>query len=204
MKLSKISILPNQAPAEKCRRGFTLVECVLALALGALLLIPLTIALNIYLQNFEEGSEQSELMQHARVAFSRIAREARYADSLVEARIGRLEFNTTTLEDADAGTIERIAYQLAGGALNRSVNGLPSPSGQAVAGTQTAANTLTLVQVNSFVNTPLKLDGAENLVPMVIPPDNIANAVAVRTQMNLADNDLDILSISTVVKLRNK
>ena len=108
------------------KKGITLIEAVLALALVALILASLTGILNVSLKSWRMGSERDEVIQNGRVAMDRIISDLRYAVSISRFRQAILEFDTVYLENED-DYAETISYYKSGTGLYRSVDGQANP-----------------------------------------------------------------------------
>ena len=59
--------------------GLTLFEYIFALTVGVLILLPMGMGFRLALKNWEMSQEETELVQHARVAMARITSDLRYA-----------------------------------------------------------------------------------------------------------------------------
>jgi prepilin-type N-terminal cleavage/methylation domain-containing protein len=64
-----MSQFPNRAV---CRRGVTILELLIALAISAMLLVATAVAVDASLRAYQANQEQSSLMQRARIAIDRI------------------------------------------------------------------------------------------------------------------------------------
>ncbi|UCD49059.1 MAG: prepilin-type N-terminal cleavage/methylation domain-containing protein [Phycisphaerales bacterium] len=62
--------------------GFTMVECLIGLAISAMLLTALTVAFNASIINFRENEKMFESVNNARQALTRMTSELRTADSV--------------------------------------------------------------------------------------------------------------------------
>ena len=111
---------------DNSRRGMTLIEAVLSLALIALILVSLTNVLNVSLKAWRLSGRDDDLIQNARVAMERMTSDIRYAVAISEFSGGALEFSTRYVEDEDDQT-EVIRYYKSGSGLYRSVDGEENP-----------------------------------------------------------------------------
>ncbi|MBL7170470.1 MAG: prepilin-type N-terminal cleavage/methylation domain-containing protein [Candidatus Omnitrophica bacterium] len=168
--------------AEKRNRGITLIEVILALALGALILASLTGILNISLKSWELSEESNELIQIGRVAMERIMSDIRYAVSLSTFSGGVLEFDTKYLDEDD--DVETIKYEKSGSDINRSVKE-NSNYGQA----NPIAN-----YVDSFGITLLRANGTST------PQAN--QAASVKIDLTLVSGD-ETFEITSTAHMRN-
>jgi len=187
----------------KCS-GFTLLETVLALAIGALVVISLSNLFQVSLASWEQSMDRSELLQHTRVALQRITMELRYATELVDTRStpNTLTFNTVNLEDDDSG-VEEISYYIDQPVenLHRSVDG---GGGQFVAGNSSFwSGQPGDVNVVMLWVGPMKWDGAGGSLVYLNPWDPITDATAVEISMTLQDRDYSPITLTTMVTLRN-
>ena len=178
-------------------KSVTLVELLLALTLGAVLLAPVTLALQVGLKTWKETKESDELVQQMRIAMSRITMELKYATELIQADT-TLEFDTVYLLDGTPDT-ERIRYRQSGNYLYRSQESGPE---FAIAGANESYTKIP-VDVISFTVVPLKSDGS-SLGGMTIPPELLSDADAVQIFLTMADKDGDQLSLTNLVLLRNQ
>lgn len=183
----------------KCKshdRAVTLIELILALALGALILASLTTVFRTGWQSWNEDNERSEFIQHARVAMWRITDDLRYAkslDQLASGSSGNLQFTTKNLPDT--GAIRVIRYEVADSELKRIEQGTSSK----IAGSSSEG-----INVTALNSTPLKIDiDTGNLVALV-GGDSPGDAIAVRVELTLQDADGDSFTVISTAKLRNK
>lgn len=175
----------------------------MAMTLGTVMLIPMAISLKSTLQEWGEHGERNELIQHARLAMMKMTRELKYAEVLLQATSAThsyLEFTTTYLVDADAGTENVLYYRLNGNeVLYRQVDG---GSAYMVAGIpNTMTNTVTFAKVDSLEIIPLKDDGSGNLIVLGASP--LSAAIAVQLNLVMSDEDGQAVAVSSLVKMRN-
>jgi len=97
----------------KIRRGFTIVEMLMALAILAMILSAVAIAMHASLQNYGENMEIAELTQTARVVLNRMMSEIRTADAIDSAS----QRFTIIPPQPDPGNLTEIEYVLDGGVL---------------------------------------------------------------------------------------
>jgi len=180
----------------------------MALALGILLLVPLSVGLKSSLGTWKNSNERDESIYNLRMAMHRMTTELRYATKLLQAEspaASSLEFETTTLLDSDPGTTETVwFYRWAGnGVLFRKVDygsGYPAgfPQSCNLAGFPSGP-----IYVDTLDIIPMKIDGSDNLVPLVIPSDTLDMAVAVQINLTMRDEDQETVTASSLVKMRN-
>ena len=103
------------------KKGVTLIELVLALALIAIILISLTSIFNISLKAWSASGKKTELVQNARIAMERMMSDLRYAVSISQFSDNVLEFDTRYLVNED-DSIETITYYKSGASLYRAVD----------------------------------------------------------------------------------
>jgi len=95
-------------------RGLSLLESVMAVALGAMIFIPLTMAFNVAIKTWDEHAVNDELYQHARVAMDRLTRELRHAIRLVDQEDPQeLKFYTRRDTGTNPWVWEAVRYQKA-------------------------------------------------------------------------------------------
>ncbi len=106
----------------KTRRGFTIAEMLMALAILAMLLSAVAVAMHASLQNYGENMKIAQLTQTARVVLNRMMSEVRTADA-VDSASQRV---TIIPPQPDPGNITEIEYELDEGVLycRRTVSGV--------------------------------------------------------------------------------
>lgn len=174
----------------------TLIELVLALALGALILASLTIVFKTGWQSWKENNEKSELIQHARVAMWRITDDLRYAQQLDELPAsgysGNLQFTTVNLFSDPAV----IRYEVVESELRRIAEEISSK----IAGSSSEG-----ISVTAMDSTPFKLGVSGNLVALDAGAGDVASdAIAVKVDLTLQDADGNSFTLGSTAKLRNK
>ncbi|MCD4699172.1 MAG: type II secretion system GspH family protein [Phycisphaerae bacterium] len=97
----------------KTRRGFTIVEMLMALAILAVLLSAVAVAMHASMHNYGENTEIAELTQTARVVLNRMTSEIRTADA-VDSASQRV---TIIPPQPDPGNLTEIEYELDSGVL---------------------------------------------------------------------------------------
>ena len=184
------------------RGGYSLIEVVLALALGALVLSSLTACFVVSRRQWKKVQYQSQILQHLRIALDRICTELRYADTLTSVGTSVLGFTTTNLIN-DTPDIETIQYSrdMATMSILRNVSTVPG-AWEILAGTPTL-NTPEVVYVGAMNTSAYKLDASNYLVPLDVA-DPLSLAVAVKLRVEVAGTEGESLNIETLVKLRNK
>lgn len=174
-------------------RGFTLLEAMLSIAIGALILASLTVTFKVGKQNWNINSVRSELVQHARIGMSRLTTELRYATQLNQGDTTAIEFDTTVLLDNDDATVETVRYEITGGVLKRTAGGVQKT---------VAGDTVKGIAISFAAVDPVKLDAADNVVPLdVADPLSMAIGVAVTMTVNQPAGN-QALSLKTLVKFR--
>ncbi|MDY7009651.1 MAG: prepilin-type N-terminal cleavage/methylation domain-containing protein [Planctomycetota bacterium] len=103
------------------RRGFTIAEMLIALAILAMILSAVSIAMHASLQNYGENTKIAELTQTARVVLNRMMSEIRTTDA-VDSASQRVSIIPP---QPDPGNLTEIEYELDGGVLycRRTVSG---------------------------------------------------------------------------------
>lgn len=178
--------------------GFTLIEATLALAIGTVLLASLFMIFKIGKASWNTSTEQSELIQHARVAMDRLSYELRYAKGLNQADTNAIEFPTTVLINSDDTNTETVRYEIITATLQRSVDG---GTKQIIAGS-TSGN---LVSAYLSLVQPLKLDASNNLIALTVSdPLSLAVALLVEIKMKNTNNMSQQVVLRTMVNLRDK
>ena len=95
----------------RSRAGLSLFETIMALVLGAMVFLPLTMAFNVAIKVWNEHIINDELHQHARVAMDRLTSELRYAIRIEDSGFpDKLWFRTRNLID-DNWDSELIKYE---------------------------------------------------------------------------------------------
>lgn len=177
----------------QCIKGFTLVELVLALGLSALIIVPMSMAFQLSLGSWEDYDKSSEVLQHGRVALTRMCNELRHAVKLNLYGSGYFEFYTRTLIDSDYAP-ERIRYAINNSLLERSVDG---GSAAILAGSSTNN-----IDVAELELTPYKRNTAGNLVELVYGTDEpdlaCATLVSARITANGSGVNTDMVFESMV------
>jgi len=179
------------------KKGFTLIEVILALTLGALILASLTVIFEISSTNWRQINQKREIIQHARIAMIRLTDELRYTIRLNDSGSPNiLEFYTRKLINDDwsptwmkyeLNTADNLLYRTAGPYS-------PYPI---------AGSTTEYISVTGFNYQPLKIDAGGNLVQL-ITTDPIDKAVAVNIGLTLSDIDGDTFTLETTVMFRNR
>lgn len=184
----------SQVPTGKSK-GFTLLESILAVAISALIMASLTMIFQVTKQSWNKARTHAELIQHARVAMSRLSSELRYATNLTQANTSNIIFDTTVLVDTNEMTTESIRYQVVGNVLRRRVGGgAPyTVAGDAAPGGVVAQ--LTVVQ-------PVKLDASNNVVPLLIS-DPLSLACGLDVELTLQKSS-QAVNVRTLVNFRDK
>ncbi len=102
------------------RRGFTIVEMLMALTILAILLSAVAMAMQAGFQNYGENTKIAQLTQTARVVLNRMMSEIRTADG-VDSSSQRV----TIVPPTNPEGLTKIEYELVGGALycRRTVSG---------------------------------------------------------------------------------
>jgi len=100
-------------PTRRSRRGLTLTEVLIALAILAVLLAAVAGAVQAVLTSYTENARIAEITQTARVVLNRMMREVRTADAL-DSGPQRLTLIPPTNEEG----ITQIEYELVDGALH--------------------------------------------------------------------------------------
>ena len=175
-------------------RGFSLLEVVMAVAIGALLMVSLTTVFQVNKQNWNVNNRRSEMLQHARVAMSRLSTELRYATNLVQADSSTIVFETTELLDMNNSTTETIRYENGGFNIQRSVDG---GTRQIIAGDEKSTG----IQARFSSIVPVKLDVSNNVVPLDVS-DPLSTAIGLQFTMTIQDSSAQQLSVTTMVKFR--
>ena len=187
---------------QKKNKGLSLLEAIMALALGSVLLAAVAMMGILSLKNRDMLNTKGELLHQTRLAVARISAELRYATKLLQAEStphAYLEFETTNLIDADPG-VETIRFSRTSGNayLIRTVDGT---------GTLYLAGipknvTEYITRVTVFEVKPMRVDGGDNLVDLGGSP--LSEAVAVQFALTLEDVDSgETVKVSTMVKMRN-
>ena len=181
-------------------KGISLLETILALALGAVLLASVAMMGVLSLDSRALFNTRGDLSHQARIAVARISAELRYATKLLQAESALhsyLEFETTNLINT-APDVETIFFSRMSPNryLSRQVDG-GDPS--YLAGISEFEGD---VQVIAFDITPMKVDGSDNVVPLGADP--LSEAVAVQFSLTLEDvASGETVTVSTMVKPRN-
>lgn len=177
-------------------KGFTLLEATLGIAISALLLGSLVLVFKVGKSSWNVSNQQSELLQHARIAMTRLSSELRYATGLTQADMLVVEFTTKVLVDSDNSTTETIRYEVVGNTIQRSVN---AGTKQIVAGDSFAGRVI----ARFYSVVPVKLDGGSNVVPLDIL-DPLSMAVGIRVAMSMQDPYSKTVVVSTMANFRDK
>lgn len=183
--------------------GFTLLESLLAMMLGVMVLLPLATAFQISTKGWQKAYEEDELLNHARIAMSRMVSDMRYAVILVQcdSTAGNVTLNiaTRTRENND-WTVEYITYSwVSGNPLKRQVGGESAPS--SLAGLDPPGT----VVVDTFeVSLFKKVSG--NLVAMnLLAGDTLSMAVAVKFDLTMRDTASNrTVTLTSTAKMRNR
>lgn len=184
------------------KRGVTLIELVMALLLGAVIMVPLSMGFSFGLKSWNSNKIKSELIQHARVAMYRMTSELRYAESIVDKRSinNELEFATTHLIDADDG-IENIIYRVESVPfllVRKVMEDSIEISDVEVAGTNFG---YIPVRVTNFTAKPMRIDSSGVLVENVLKP--IEDTVAVQIDLTLECKN-ESITVTSLAKMRNR
>lgn len=209
-------------------RGMTLVEVILALALGAAILAPLTIAFKTSLETWEENKEHSDLLYHARTAMAMMTSELRYAE-FMGTGVSKLDSQTCSgwgkknclvftpirenpenyeVIEYEPGknmfkdylrrrilTVNSAAESLALGAPTNIAGDPSGDSGIIIRGAG-----LEITYYGSDLYGKLELfdltDSSSDY--------SLADTVAVKIELTMDDEDGDSVTLSSLVKLRNK
>jgi len=182
-------------------KAFTLIETALSLLLGAIILTSLAMAMQISSKKWQERVQKNSIMPHARNAMYRMTTELKYATELIRAEeditCGYLEFKTTVLEDENPDEeVILYLYNKSFDLLYRQVDG---SEGQY----PILAGYPSDILVTHCLFTAMKLDGNNNLTPLVRPADPWSLAVAVKIDMTVADGKGHNITLSSLAGMRN-
>lgn len=178
-------------------KGFSLLEVLLAVGISALIMGSLTMIFKVTKQSWNRNNTQSELLQHARVAISRLGAELRYTTNLVQADTSAIVFDTKVLVDSDNTTTETIRYEIAAFVLQRRAGVAGTP--YVVAGDPVIGG----VVAQLFYVQPMKLDASNNVVPLVAG-DPLSIAVALDVQLRMRKGNENMVDVRTLAKFRGK
>jgi len=174
----------------------------MALALGLIIFVPLTVAFNAAVKTWDEHIAMEELYQHGRVAMERITSELRYATHLVDKEdSGKLKFYTRNLIDKNWDpeviwyeTQQIPSYWFDG--LARKQEGDPF---YFIAGGEVSPG----IKINLFIYEVHKVSGGL-FVPLG-DSEPISAADVVKVRLDLAtEDDKYWLTLTSRVQLRNK
>ena len=176
------------------RRGLTLIETVMALMLAGFVFLSLAVFMKVSQQAWSGSSKHSDLVQHARVAMSRIVDDLRYANQWQGyiALPGAWVFATTNLTQGGTAVMG-VQYKLEAGRLRRKINNEPW---QVIAGSEANSN----IQVVSFTPIAYAVDASNNLFIPVLAQD----AKYIEVTIGLRDEYAKEFFLRSGVDLRNK
>lgn len=175
------------------KAGFTLLEATLGVAVGAVLLASLLLVFKVGKHSWNVNNQQSELLQHARIAMARLSSELRYATGLSQASISTIGFPTKVLVNADSATTEVIEYTIVSNTLQRSVDGgvksiLAGDIGRGISAVFTGV-------------VPVKVDVSGNVVPLSLA-DPLSLAVGLEVEMTFQDSYSKSVKVKTMITFR--
>lgn len=182
--------------------GFTLMESLLALALGVMVLLPLATAFQISAQGWQQAYEEDELLNHARIAMSRMVADLRYAvtvNFVVSTGSNvNLTFTTRTRENND-WSVEYIKYTwVSGEPLKRQINSETAPI--ALAGLDPPGT----IVVNAFAVTAYKKVGGNLVALNLLGGDTLSMTVAVQIDLTMQDTASSrTVTLTSLAKMRN-
>jgi len=182
-------------------RGLSLLEMLMACVLSAVILVPVYLSSNLAVQSWDEDSNNSEVLQHARVTMQRIMSELRYSPGIVNRDSPDiLKFYTRTLLNNDWQP-EIITYERkdAGGGMYTLYRNVDAGEENAIAGTSGYIVDDNIV-VSVFEPRYFKIVGTAVQELAVTDPNNLVDLVQVK--LTLAKGAKTV-SLCSRVKLRN-
>lgn len=176
------------------RRGMILLELVMAMTLAVFVLSTMTVFMKISREAWYGSARHSDLLQHARVAMSRIVNDLRYASQWngYSDVLNSWGFSTANLTEGGTA-VTAVQYQLNSGKLLRKTN---VNSWRVVAGSQTSSR----IQVVEFNPGVYAVDGSNNLYAPMFPAD----AKYIVVTLKLRDETGKQFVLRSGVDLRNK
>lgn len=176
------------------KKGFTLLECILAITISALVIASLSVAFKVSMKSWKTLSLRNEAVEQARMAIDKMARELRYADQLIACSWNNLEFQTQYLVDSDEES-ENIAYKSCNemGHLCRSEG---QGMSQQIAGSYSMGHVI-------LEPTAYSVDPMGNLNEISMPPYTNAGAVKLQLTIHFNDPEMQDIIVTTLVALRN-
>jgi len=171
--------------------GFSLVEVVLALSIGALIMSSLVIGFTISLESGSKNYAASEAIQHGRVAMARILADLHHTAKVKEKPTEVFEIFTRQLVDDDwAPEVVRYEFSAANAIVLRSVDGGPADE---IAGSPTEN-----IRITEFNVALLKYNAGKTGYEDFIETDTLDKAVAAKVTIRLQDRyNRPFLFIST-------
>ena len=181
------------------KTGFTMVEVVLAIALGAVILTSLSMMFNVSIKGWRANEAQSELMQHARIALTNITRDLRHLLWFENVDADTCEFYAENfLGSSPEILLVRYHYDSANNILSRFYDKGTSSIDSVIAG-----DVLEDIRVDTVNFIPLKRNNSDELVE-ILGTDPLHCALAMRVNCTIRDNENNSIVVGTTVLLRNR
>jgi len=188
------------------RCGLTLLEAIMAMAMGAMIFIPLFMAFGVAIKTWDEHILREELCQQARIAMDRIVSELRdtvrlVGDDVDDLDLNVLEFYTRNVA-LDGWEAEIIKYEY---------NDLETPGNNILYRSQDGGTLYPIagsdgnpmIGVSAFSYNPYKVEGG--IFKDLETGDPISAADGVLVSLSLATGDgMKEISLSSRVEFKNK
>ncbi len=179
--------------------GFTLIETILALSLGALVITSLSLMFEVSIKSWQTNSDKGELMQHARLAMRDITDDYQYAAKLITPlefyTLYRIYYGRMGAESGLPFEYEKIEY------AHDEDNDTLSKTFVDDIVVDIAGDVEKGIRVTGFDIVPLARDSFGDLVP--VSGGAIDTAIAVRAYLTLS-SARNSVSLNSTILLRNK